>query len=595
MAKAAVSRRNRTQNLGLKTREAKPGSTLSTAGWIVCAGVALIPLCLITGFFLSHDVVPKVALLSAVAGALLFLPREWMGNASLVNKVFLWIMAAQASVLALSTIFSSQTLLSLVGTTWRRFGMIEQLAILVIALATAACAIERELFARNLWRLTTVSAGIASIYGIAQYFGVDPFLDRKLYALDYLGGLVRPPATMGHAIYFSAYLAPVALIAAWRSFSEQDRTWRFVSVACAVLAPLAILLSGSRGALLGYLAGAIMLLGKQRPSRNAVIVGCAATIAVAVFIAFAPGGENLRHRIQQWREDPGSVRIAVWRETPALISEHPLFGSGPETFGNAFRRIESAALSRAYPDFINETPHNIFVDAASEEGFGGLIVLVALLLFGILRTKSAGIRAALVAAAVCGFFASFSIVSALYVWIFAAIVAAENATLRPSVKRIMLAPVAIAAGVAFLLVAGILAVQDAAYAELRNAVDSNDSAAARRAELNATSYGIGLPGYELWSSQQLARIKAWDDAINAASLAQQRGEDQAGAAYQGSILKIVAADAPGAEARAREAIGFAPNWYKPHLLRAQILQAMGRNAEAAQEMQEALSLGWKGK
>jgi hypothetical protein len=584
MAKAALSRRDSTQNLGL---------TLSC--WVVCLLVAVTPLGLITGSFLSHDVMPKVIVVCCGAACLLFLLPEWLSGISAARRWLLWLIGAQAMVLIAATALSSQPLLSIAGTTWRRFGILEQFAILVITVAAASCAVTVASFTRVLWRAVAVCAGVASIYGIAQYFGLDPFLERKLYAIDYLGGVVRPPATMGHAIYFAAYLAPVAVIAAWQVVEEISQVWRSLHAAVAALASLAILLSGSRGSLLGLVAGTVVFLFYKRPSRTVVAIGAAGLICVGAFVALAPAGANLRNRIQQWRGDPGSVRIGVWRQTPALIAANPLFGSGPETFGNAFRRAESAELSRAYPDFINETPHNIFVDAACEQGFSGLAVLLGLFAFTIAMTRSAGIRAAVAAAIVCGIFASFSIVSALFVWVLAGMAAAESAMERNPGKVSVWSRAAIPVGAMFVIAAGILAVQDASYARLRAAVDANDIATARRAELNATSFGIGLPGYELWSSQELAKLKDWPDASDAASLAEQRGEDQAGAAYQSSILRIVAADGSGAEGKALDAIRFAPNWYKPHLLHAQILQALGRNAEAGQEAQLCLTLGWKGK
>ncbi len=107
--------------------------------------------------------------------------------------------------------------------------------------------------------------------------------------------------------------------------------------------------------------------------------------------------------------------------------------------------------------------------------------------------------------------------------------------------------------------------------------------------------GVRMPGYDLWGSQQMARLMAWNEARDADALAERRGEDPFSAAYQASILQIVNGDVAQAEANASEAIRLAPNWYKPHLLRAQILQAMGRNAEAVQEARESMNLGWKGK
>src|SRR5206468_1743437 len=114
--------------------------------------------------------------------------------------------------LAISTAFSTQPALSLAGTGWRRFGLVEQTAALIIACAVASVACRGD-SVRTLLRGIIAGGGIASVYGIAQFAGLDPFLERSLYTIDYLGGIVRPPATMGHAIYFSAYLVPVTMAA----------------------------------------------------------------------------------------------------------------------------------------------------------------------------------------------------------------------------------------------------------------------------------------------------------------------------------------------------------------------------------------------
>jgi O-antigen ligase len=543
------------------------------------------------------------------AAFLLFLLPQWSGGidqlrTTLRGRWFLWLAAAQGLLLAVSTLFSTQALVSFAGTTWRRFGMAEQLAVLVIACCIAACSVSKPDSIRSLWRAVVACGGVASLYGISQYFGFDPFLERRLYAIDYLGGIVRPPATMGHAIYFAAYLAPVGLIAAWQAAEENSRGWRLLHAAVAVVAPLAILLSGSRGALLGLAGGALVLIRFKRPSRKLAAVGVGAVLAVAALVAFSQAGVSLRHRIAQWREDPGSVRVSVWRESPVLIEKAPWFGSGPETFAAAFRAVESAALSRAYPDFINETPHNAFIDAACSEGLPGALILAGVFVVGLSgmdlsRNGSPGLRAAMTAMLICSLFASLTLVSEMYLWGIAGLLAAEDTVKRAArdawAWKNAAAALGIPAGVAFIAVAFLLGVQDAAYADLGRAADANDLPGARRALTRATSFGVGLPGYELWSSQQMARLKAWDEARDAAALAESRGEDPFSAAYQASILQIVNGDAARAEAKAGEAIRLAPTWYKPHLLRAQILQAMGRNAEAAQEARDSMDFGWKGK
>lgn len=591
-----------------------PARLTRTILWLIFSAT---PLGLLTGVFLSHDVMPKVVLLLLGAAFALCLLPQWLDGlrqlrATQPGRWFLRLLFAQALLLIVSTVFSTQPLLSFAGTSWRRFGMAEQLAILALACALASCSAMRQDFTPALWRAVVLCGGLASIYGISQYLGRDPFLDRRLYTIDYLGAVLRPPATMGHAIYFSAYLVPVALLAAWRAGVDEFRLWRSAHALVAALAPLAILLSGSRGALLGLAVGWAVLIALRRPSRTLLAACALAALAAAAAVAFLPAGANLRHRMAQWREDPGSARLAVWRDSPALIAQAPLLGSGPDTFATAFRAVESAQLSRAYPDFYLETPHNAFIDAACSQGVSGPCILLCVFAFGfspfgLQRDARSGLRAAMAGMFVCALFDSFSLVSALYLWGIAGILAAceppspaapKSASPAPTPAAripVAMATFGILSGAVLVTAAILLSVQDAAYADLGRKVDAGDLPGARQALRRATSFGIGLPGYELWSSRQMSRLAAWSDAKTAAALAVARGEDRLGAAFQSSVLELATGDAPRAEALARDAIALAPNWYKPHLLRAQILQAMGRNQEAEQEARTSLNLGWKGR
>lgn len=62
------------------------------------------------------------------------------------------------------------------------------------------------------------------------------------------------------------------------------------------------------------------------------------------------------------------------------------------------------------------------------------------------------------------------------------------------------------------------------------------------------------------------------------------------AAFQASVLARASSDLLQSERKARAAIALAPNWYKPHLLLAQLLQASGKPGDAAAEQHIALSL-----
>ena len=581
-------------------------------GRILIAVIAVTPLCLLPGVFLSHDVIPKLIAILCAAALLLFLLPRWGDawhalRAHRRGRYFLWLAAAETISLILSTLFSAQPGLSLAGTVWRRFGAVEQIAIVVLAIAAASVATRNPRWPASLFRAISVTAGLAALYGIAQYFGIDPFLDPALYTIQVFGGISRPPATMGHAIYFAAWLVPVVLIGASLSRTEPGQGWRRIHTASALLGSLAIVLSGSRGAVLALLVGGIVLIaGRRSPginvSRRRVVPSAVAVIAACAILAVSPAGANLRHRLVQWRQDPGGPRLLLWRESPALLLNHPLLGAGPETFAVEFRKIESVAMSRAYPDFYHETPHNALIDAADAQGFPGLLILLAVFALGF-AAANRGLRAALAGIFVASQFASFTLVEAMYLWIFVAVAIAAETPLHAAIKptpRLTLLP-AVLAGTGFLFISLLLAVPDAADLRVSAAVSNNDFAAATAAFRTSMSWSFGLPGYELYLSREMALLaralagtpeaaQAWNLAATAAHAAEQRGEERFSAAFQASVLALASSDLPQAEREARAAIALAPNWYKPHLLLAQLLQAAGKPADAAAEQRIGLSL-----
>jgi hypothetical protein len=106
------------------------------------------------------------------------------------------------------------------------------------------------------------------------------------------------------------------------------------------------------------------------------------------------------------------------------MASHRLpIGFGPETFGLEFPRYQSVELSRAYPDFYHESPHNMFLDALVSDGIPGLGILAgfaALAWFAARRAFLRGQRAApylasaLIAGLTAGLFVCFTLPGALY-------------------------------------------------------------------------------------------------------------------------------------------------------------------------------------
>jgi hypothetical protein len=589
---------------------------------ILIAAVAVMPLALVPGIFLSHDVMPKVILILTGAALLLLFQSRWNAGLALLwrqrtGRLFLLLVAAELFSLAVSTLFSNQISLSVAGTLWRRFGLAEQAATLVIATALACTVAQRPGWSATLLRAVSVCGGVAAAYGILQYFGVDPLLDRALYTIDYLGGITRPPSTMGHALYFSAYLAPIVFLSGSAALCDIAGNWRKVHAATVILTLAAIVLSGTRSGLLAVIAGGLFFGWRRLRERGtgwkpsySVVLPALLVLAAAGLFAISPASANLGHRMLQWKTETGGPRLQMWRETPGLIARHALIGTGPETFAVEFRKIQSAELSRAYPDFYNETPHNAFIDAACAQGIPGILILTGVFTLGWFAargTMAAGFEAALLGIFVCSLFASLTLVASLYLWSIAGLAAASmpgdanaKSPLRFAFPRI---PAYVAAA-AFLFVAAALAMQDAAWAELGRAVGGKDFMAAREAWREATTVSAGMPGYELWGSREMASLgralgdgqdgrSCWKMAAEGAAEAEKTSEERFSAAYQSSVLAIAAGDVQQAERKARETVELAPNWYKGHLLLSQILQIEGENEGAEKEARVSAALGWK--
>ena len=208
------------------------------------------------------------------------------------------LIAVQFVSLLLSTLFSDQFPLSLSGTVWRRFGLLEQTAVLVIATAIACLAAFSPAWIKTLFKAVAICGGLAAAYGILQYFDLDPFLERRLYAIDYFGGIARPPATLGHALYFSAYLVPILFIAICSAIHEARDVWRCIHAAVALLAGVAIILSGTRSAMVAAVAGGILygwraIHGRPRSfSLKYASLSVLALLAISAFVA-SPAGANL--------------------------------------------------------------------------------------------------------------------------------------------------------------------------------------------------------------------------------------------------------------------------------------------------------------
>jgi O-antigen ligase len=542
------------------------------------AAIALIALILTPGWFFYFDITPKLIVLLIAAGVAL-VP---------VRRSPITVLAALTLIsLAVSTACSSNPALSFYGSHWRQFGALAQAAVVILA---AALAVGTARITAILWTVSAAGA-VTALYGIGQYLGWDPILPAAAYHVgEGIWTIVRPPSTLGYVSYFATWL----LFVFFFSLALPGR----LAKVCAVLALIAMLLTGTRAAVLGLAAGgAVWLFWRGlRVPRRMLLAGLAGVLAIAAFYA-SPLGQPLRSRARWFTEDPwGGARPLLWRDSLRMGLARPLTGFGPETFTAAFPHYESAALARAYPDFSHESPHNIFLDALVGQGIAGLLLLAAWCAIGFaaawkLRAeypvRSACLAAALAAGIVSQQFTAFTIPTAVIFFTTIGLAVGLSDPIPPALRFPF--------GFPLLYFAARIAFADHALAVARRDVESY------RLQDAAAQYRLSGQTNDLWYSRALIaaaqraptpamRIEAFQLASAAGERATSTAEDPFNAWYSLSAMYAARNDAAGAERCLRRAIAAHPNWFKPHWTLAQVLRFESRTQEAEREAALAAEL-----
>ena len=581
---------------------------------------ALVPLAIAPGLLSAFDITPKIAILLLCESVLLLFCKQLVNGlrslyASAYGRLFVACVLVEWLSTVASTLWSSNPVLSVVGSSWRLDGLVAESALLLFALLAAAWLAEDRGRLRVLLRAAVTTGAAASLYGIAQYFGWDPLLPSKAYqAGEGVFTIVRPPSTFGHADYFANWLVMAAFFALALRKLEDTRQWKVTANLTFVLAAFALVLSGTRSAMLGLLAGALVFLPIARPRVNRnVMLMTAASIGCLGLLYLSPAGAKLRARVHWSLDDVrGGARLILWRDSLHMAVRRPLLGYGPETFTAQFPSFESVELSRAYPDFYQESPHNMFLDALVSRGIPGAVALLALCALGLWAARTnAALAGALAGALACQQFVVLTIPTALYFYLLIAIIIACRKQVgqvpdlpvvaQPVVLRRWTLIPAVAIAIVFLIFSGRLLLADRAMALAEQRTESGDVQGAADAYREVQRWQPSRGDNDLRYSRAMVRLvtttRVFATSVAAAQQAAPSGlratetaEDRQNAWYNLATIAALRNDGPGVENGLRRAIDCAPNWFKPHWTLSQFLELSGRHADARREAAIALEL-----
>ena len=214
---------------------------------------------------------------------------------------------------------------------------------------------------------------MASLYGVLQYFGIDPFVAPNAYNVgEGEWTIVRTPGTMGHAGYFATYLVAVIFWAAALGRRENSQA-----------------MAGPR---LHHVRGWIFRRRAQWNSRRDSWTACRRNrhhhlARAAPESASDPGNDACGHRacrilfftarrkaarahalVRRGRRRRRTLvtlaRFAAACSPRGLGSPAPDLKLSERNFRDFFRKSSRSA----YPNRYYESPHNIFVDALTSQG-----------------------------------------------------------------------------------------------------------------------------------------------------------------------------------------------------------------------------------
>jgi O-antigen ligase len=590
--------------------------------YLVPLVAALMPLVITPGLLSYFDITPKIAILLFGVSLALLCRRENERNlrsflSTRAGRWFAGLVGATWLAAAIATVFSLHPALSFNGGNWRRFGLVSQSGILLFTLLAVAWLTADRKNIMSLLRAACGSGALASMYGISQYFGWDPLLPATAYqAGEGAFTIVRPPGTLGHADYFAAWLVVIAFFSIALVRLEEKRLSKILAGAVCAPAITAIVLSGTRSAVLGLIAGGVLLaIVERRGNRKSALSLVLAGIAAVALFFFLPVGAKLRARLHWSLDDVrGGARLPLWRDSLRMSMHRRLAGFGPEIFTTEFPQFESLELARAYPDFYHESPHNIFLDALTTEGALGLLTLFGVCILGVvaamdgLRSQndlSTALAAAFAGTLACQQFTVFIPATALYFFLIVGLLVVCSqpsklapANAQPKVFR-WLFPAGMLAALFFANFATRSLIADACLATAHRRILSEDARGAAKAyqlELRWQPPGAGSDLNYSRAMQQLAshspdfatQLQARQQAMEAGIRATSTAEDRQNAWFYLATLFAAENNANATERSLRNAIAWAPNWFKPHWSLAKLLEMTNRHPEALLEAQSAV-------
>ncbi len=230
----------------------------------------------------------------------------------------------------------------------------------------------------SIGEVKAVAASLAISGGILGAMALGNLSEQKALA----GGAIvtnRAEASFAHPTSLALFLIlsfPTAFVFALRG----PVRWRWLMMVCGVLALLGLILTETRGSIIGAGIALVWMTIKWAPFRRLALtaLGIVAVVAVVNLGSVTSAGPVtvVSDRLTTLSlSSQGDQRLKIWETTPEIIAQHPFFGVGQGNFPAVSPSFGLADVGGAPFDHA----HDLFLNVAAELGLVGLALLVVML------------------------------------------------------------------------------------------------------------------------------------------------------------------------------------------------------------------------
>ncbi len=221
--------------------------------------------------------------------------------------------------------------------------------------------------------------GLLSLYGIFTVMGMKPLVQDPS-----LPG--RLSILFGNPIYVGSTMILPMFISAFLARQSEGVFWRAAYWALALFQLIAIVLSGSRGAVVGLIAGLFLMgvgflvFSKNRKTKifSSVVLGAFVAIFLTLYLVHEklPQG-SIFARVFNLNDSNTKSRLIQWGVALHGVKEYWLTGTGPENYyvvANKYHNPEISKYDRSWFD----KPHNYLLEVLVTAGIFGFLLYAAI-------------------------------------------------------------------------------------------------------------------------------------------------------------------------------------------------------------------------